>query len=96
MITGTVVFAFISGALSGLVVMGAIVWAKSLGLMMTWWKWLLAVLWYLLLNFFVFLDFTMMGEGEAAAGLKMLLFQAIVMIILGVGLARLLWAGRKG
>ncbi len=96
MITGTVVFAFIIGALSGLVVMGAIVWANSLGLMMTWWKWLLAVLWYILLNFFIFLDFTMMGEGEAAAGLKMLLFQVILMIILGVGLARLLWAGRKG
>ena len=96
MITGTVVFAFIIGALSGLVVMGAIVWANSLGLMMTWWKWLLAVLWYILLNLFIFLDFTMMGEGEAAAGLKMLLFQVILMIILGVGLARLLWAGRKG
>jgi hypothetical protein len=95
MITNTVVFAFIVGAVSGLVVSSAAAWARDLGLKMTLWKWLLAILWYLLLNFFVFLDFTMIGEGETGAGLKLLLFQAVILIILGAGLARLLWAGRQ-
>ena len=94
MITNTVVFAFVAGALTGLVVAGARAWARSLRLKMTWWKWLLAAVWYVLLVFFVFMDFTIIGEGEPAAGLKMLLFQGVIMIILGVGLGRLLWADR--
>lgn len=95
MITNTVLFSFIIGAVTSLVVAGAVAWAKDLGLRMTWWKWLLGILWYILLNFFIFLDFTMMGEGEMGAGLRMLVFQGIIMIILGVGLSRLLLAGRK-
>jgi len=95
MITNLVLFVFIVGAVTGLVVSGAIAWAKDLGLRMTWWKWLLAALWYILLNFFVFLDFTMIGEGESGAGLKLLFFQGVLMIILFVGLVRLLWAGRE-
>ena len=95
MITNTVLFAFIIGAVSGLVAAGAVAWARDLGLKMTWWKWLLTITWYLLLNFSVLLAFTMMGEGETAAGWKLLLFFGIILIILGVGLARLLWMGRE-
>ena len=95
MITNLVLLVFVVGAVTGLVVAGAIAWAKDLDLRMTWWKWLLAALWYILLNFFVFLDFTMIGEGESGAGLKLLFFQGILMIILFVGLVRLLWAGRE-
>ncbi len=46
MITNFVIFAFIVGLLSGVVIVGAIAWVKSLGLNMTWWKWLLSGLWY--------------------------------------------------
>jgi len=95
MISNTVIMFFIVGALTGLVVAGAIVWARDLRLKMKWWKWMLAALWYVLLNFFVLLDFTMIGEGEAAAGWKMLFFQLLFMIILGVGLGRVLLAGRE-
>jgi len=95
MITSTVLFAFIIGLVSGLVVSGAAAWAKDLGLKMKWWKWLLAVLWYILLNFSVLLAFTMIGEGEPGAGLKLLLFLGLITFILGVGLVRLLWAGRE-
>ncbi len=95
MITNLVLFVFIAGAVTGLVAAGAIAWAKDLGLKMTWWKWLLAALWYILLNFFIFLDFTMIGEGESGAGLKLLFFQGVLMIILFVGLVRLLWSGRE-
>jgi len=94
MIDKLVVFSFIVGAMSGLVILAAIAWVKDLGLKMTWWKWLLAALWYLVLNFFIFLDFTFIGEGEGSAGLKLLLFQGVIMVILGVGLVRMLWAGR--
>jgi hypothetical protein len=94
MVDKLVIFSFIVGALSGVVIPAAVAWAKDLGLKMTWWKWLLAALWYLLLNLFVFLDFTFIGEGEKGAGLKLLLFQAVIMIILGVGLIRLLRSGR--
>ena len=95
MISNIVVRFFVVGALTGLVVAGAIVWARALRLKMRWWKWLLAVLWYFLLNFFVLLDFTMIGEGEVSAGWKMLFFQFLFMIILGVGLGRILLAGRE-
>ena len=95
MITNTVIFVFLAGALTGLVVTGAVIWAKDLKLKMTWWKWLLAALWYTLLLFFIFLDFTMIGEGEPGAGWTMLLFQFVILIILGVGLVRLFRTGRK-
>ena len=94
MITNAVIFSFLIGALSGLVIWGAIAWAKDLGLKMTWWKWTLAASWYVLLNFFVFLDFTIIGEGELGAGIRLLLFEGMIMLVLGVGLAQLLWAGR--
>jgi hypothetical protein len=94
MIDKLVIFSFIVGALSGLVVPAAVAWARDLGLKMNVWKWLLAALWYLLLNFFIFLDFTFIGEGEGSAGLKLLLFQGVIMTILAVGLVRLLQSGR--
>jgi len=95
MITGTSIFFLIAGALTGLVIPAAAAGARDLGLGMRWWKWLLAGAWYLLLLFFVFMDFTIIGEGEPAAGMKMLLFQGVILIILGVGLVRVLRAGRK-
>jgi len=95
MITTLELFVFLIGGFTGLIVAGAIAWTKDLGLKMTWWKWLLAALWYILLNFFVFLDFTLIGEGESGAGLKLLFVQAIFMIVLLVGLVRLLGAGRQ-
>jgi len=49
MITKLVIFAFITGLLSGGVVVGAITWSKVLGLKLNWWKWLMAGVWYLLL-----------------------------------------------
>lgn len=92
MITNLVIFAFIIGLLSGAVVVGAITWAKSLGLNMNWWKWLLSGLWYCLFLFLLAAGFTFIGEGEAAAGWKVLGFSAVIVIILGVGLVRVLRA----
>jgi len=90
MITNLVVFAFIVGLLTGAIVVGAITWAKALGLKMNWWKWLLSALWYLLLLFLLFAAFTFMGESEVAAGWKTIGISVLVMVILGAGLVRIL------
>lgn len=92
MITNFVIFAFIVGLLTGAVVVGAITWAKDLGLQMSWWKWLLSSLWYLMLLFLLFAAFTFIGEGEAAAGWKTVGISVVLLVILGAGLVRVLKA----
>ena len=94
MITKLVIFAFFIGLLTVPVILGAIAWSRDLALKMNWWKWLLSAVWYVLLLFLVFAAFTFMGEGEPVAGWKVLGLTALVMVILGTGLVRLLVAGR--
>jgi hypothetical protein len=94
MITNLVVFAFIVGLLTGAVVVGAITWAKALGLRMSWWRWFLSALWYSLLLFLLFAAFTFMGEGEVAAGWLTIGISLVILVILGAGLVRILVAGR--
>ena len=53
MITNLVILAFIVGLLTVPVVIGAIEWSKYLKLKMTWWKWCLAAIWYVLLLFLI-------------------------------------------
>jgi len=93
MISNLVFFAFVTGLLSGAVIIAAIFWAKDLGLHMTWWKWLLSAIWYGLLMFLLFAGFTFIGEGEPAAGWRTLGTSVFVMVVMGAGLIRLL---RKG
>lgn len=90
----TMVLAFIIGVVTIPLVLGALSWARTFNLKMTWWKWLLLTLWYFLLIFFIFLDFTIMGKEEGPARWKLLLFQFFVMVILGAVLGRILWKGR--
>ena len=94
MITNLVIFAFITGLLSGGVIVGAITWSKELGLKLNWWKWVLASIWYLLLLLLVFASFTLIGEGEPVAGWKTLGIATVVIVILGTGLFRILLAER--
>jgi hypothetical protein len=95
MITHLVIFAFITGLLSGGVIVGAITWSKALGLKLNWWKWLMACVWYLLLLVLVFAAFTLIGEGESLAGWKTLGIATVIMVILGAGLSRVLLFGRR-
>ena len=95
MITNLVILSFFVGLLTGAVVVGATSWAKTLGLIMPWWKWLLSALWYTLLMFLLFAAFTFMGEGEVSAGWKTLGISVVLMVILGAGLARILLSGRS-
>jgi hypothetical protein len=80
------VFWIVMGLIYALAIAGARVWAGDLGLDMTWWKWVLAILWYVLLNIAVASGFTLIGEKEPRAGWVMLAAALIVMIVLGAGL----------
>ena len=95
MITNLVIFAFLTGLFSGAVIVGAITWAKELGLNMKWWKWVLIAIWYPLLLYLVFASFTCIGEGEAKAGWKTVGISVVVILILGAGLYRILVAGKN-
>lgn len=94
MFTGGV-FWFVMGILFVLVVVGAKLWAEDLGLKMAWWKWLLVLLWYGLLNLTLASSFTLWAEAETRAGTATLLFFGLITIIAGVGLWRLLWRDRQ-
>ncbi|MDX2414939.1 MAG: hypothetical protein QNK33_07085 [Bacteroidales bacterium] len=94
MITNLVILAFIIGLLTVLIIIGAVVWFEDLKLKMSWWKWTLSALWYILLLFFILASFTFMGEGEISAGWKSLAAEAVIMVVLGVALIRILLAGR--
>ena len=79
-------FWFAMGAITVLVVAGARLWARDLGLKMRWWKWLLAAVWYCLLSIGIAAGFTLRGEKEPRAGYTIGGLSVIIMIILGVGL----------
>jgi hypothetical protein len=78
------------GLIYALMIASAPAWARDLGLQMTWWKWLLAALWYGLLSLGIAASFTLMGEKEPRAGQYVLGLTLVIMIILGVGLWSLL------
>ena len=71
------------------------VWFAELGYKMNWWKWLLAAIWYLLLNATVAAPFTLLAENEAKGAWGTLGIMGVLTIILGVGLWRLLASGKK-
>lgn len=81
------------GAVSVLVAMGAIEWFKDAGIRMSWWKWVITVLWYLFTLAALAAPFTLMGEYEVKAGWKLLLFTLPVLIITGFALYRILLIG---
>lgn len=95
MITDLVILAFVVGLLTVPVIIGMIEWFRHFKLRMTWWKWLLSAIWYLMLLFLVLAAFTFIGEGEPVAGWKLLGSSAVIIVILGAGLVRILLAGRE-
>ena len=83
-------FWIVMGLIYALIIAGVPVWAEDLGLQMSWWKWVLTALWYVLLSLGVAASFTLMGEKEPRAGQYSLGLTLVIMIILGVGLWSLL------
>jgi len=95
MFTTSMLLMLIIGLVTVPLVMGAVALARDLNLKMNWWKWTLTGLWYFLLLFCIYLDFTFIGEGEVSAGWKLLLFEGVILMVLGVGLVRILFLGRN-
>jgi len=79
-------FWILMGLTYALMIAAAPIWARDLGLEMTWWKWLLSVGWYGLLSLGVAAGATLIGEKEPRAGYFMLGSAMILTIALGVGL----------
>lgn len=90
--TGT--FWFLLGILFVVVVVGAYVWFEDKGIKMTWWKWLLALLWYAFLNISIAAPFTFFAEKEPKGAWATLGIFGVLTVILGVGLWRLLMSNR--
>lgn len=78
------------------VAIGGALWsfADRRGWAMTWWKWLMAVLWYVVFSLSFYAAGTLVGELEPRAGLRVLLLGLFFTLVLGVGLVRVL-AHRK-
>lgn len=89
-----VVWMFV-GAVSVLVVLGAKEWFRDADITMSWWKWLIGVVWYIILMMSLAAPFTLMGEGESGAGWKMLLFTTPVLVITGFAVYRILKIGTE-
>ena len=78
------IFWVVMGLIYTIAALSAPIWATDLGLQMSWWKWLLAAVWYVLINFSFAGSFTLLGEKEPGAWYKFLVFHLIITIIFGV------------
>ena len=85
------IFWTVMGLLYALIIAAAPVWARDMGLQMSWWKWILAAVWYALLSFTFAGSFTLMGEREPGAWYRFLGFNLIITIIVGVIFALLIF-----
>jgi len=84
------IFWFLMGILFLLIAGGFKVFAEDRGWKMTWWKWLLSAVWYLLFFSMSFYAWgTLIGEGFSGAGFKLFLLGFFVSVVSGVGLWRL-------
>ena len=83
------------GATLVLIILGALEWFKDKGIGMKWWKWIVLTLWYIALMVSVGAPFTLMGEGETGAGWKLLGVNAVVIIIAGFLVYRILLMSKK-
>jgi hypothetical protein len=91
----TPLFWFLMGIIFVFVAASARAWAEDLRLRMNWWKWLLAAIWYGLLNLTFAAPFTLLGENETQAATFSIIFLLVISIILGVVLWRLLLIGGR-
>ena len=77
------VFWIMIGLIYALIIAGAPLWDQDLGLQMTWWKWILSALWYVLLSFMFEGGYTLLGEREPGAWYKFMGFHLIILIVSG-------------
>lgn len=79
------------------VAIGGALWsfADRRGWVMSWWKWLLVVVWYGVFAVSFYAAGTLVGESEPRAGLRVLLLGLFFCLVLGVGLVRVLAHRRR-
>lgn len=95
MFFGSDFFWLLMGVILVVVAMAFKAFAEDQGWRLTWWKWILVVLWYGLFSMSFFTYGTLAGENEGSAGLRLMLLMLFISLILGVGLWRLLSSGSK-
>lgn len=88
-------FWLINGILLVLIVFAVNYFAEDRGWIMSWWKWLLMGIWYLIFSTSFYAWGTLIGENFPGAGFWTLLSGLFVSVILGVGLWRLLGINPK-
>ena len=88
-------FWFFMGMVTILIGVGFKTFANDRGWTLSWWKWLLSILWYVIFSLSIFSYATLSGENEERAGVKILLLGLFVCIVYGAGLLRLLSFGSR-
>ena len=83
-------FWFLNGIIFVVIVFALKAFAEDKGWKMTWWKWLLSGIWYLIFCTGLYAWGTLIGENFPTAGFRFFLFNTFLSLILGVGLWRLL------
>ncbi|MFO7681059.1 MAG: hypothetical protein R6X34_13505 [Chloroflexota bacterium] len=83
-------FWFLMGMVAILVAFGFKYFAEDRGWVMTWWKWLLCIVWYGIFSLSFYTFGILAGENEGDAGFKIFLLGMFVSLVLAVGLWRLL------
>lgn len=87
---GSGLFWFVMGIITVVVALAFKAFAEDRGWKMTWWKWLLAVVWYGIFSLSFLALGTLIGEFETSAGVRIFLLGMFISLVLGVGLWRAL------
>ena len=95
MFFNSALFWFLMGVLFILIAAGLNAFAKGRGWVMTWWKWVLSIIWYTIFTLTFYAAGILIGENEGSAAWKILLLGLFISLILGVGLWRLLMIKAK-
>jgi type VI protein secretion system component VasK len=82
-------FWLLLGMVTVLVGVGFKAFAEDRGWQLTWWKWVLSIVWYGITMVSFFAAGTLVGENEASAAWRILALGLFVSLILAVGLWRL-------
>ncbi len=85
-------FWFIEGIFFVVLILALRVWLKQKGTAMTWWKWILLVIWIFMAGFTAAFIGTNLGEGETTAALRggggsavlVLIYALVLMRVLGI------------
>lgn len=88
------VYWILFGAVTVVIGLGAHAWLQDRQIPMPWWKWIILGLWYVAALGGIAAPFTIMGEDELGAGLRLLAVNLPVVVITGFVVWRILEIGR--